>query len=48
MLGTDTVTGTTPNYTHTITPASALPYMTLWREVSGTLWEQYRTARSAA
>ena len=45
VLGTDTVTGTTPNYTHTITPASALPYMTLWREVSGTLWEQYKDCK---
>jgi hypothetical protein len=40
-LGADAVTGTT-NYVHTITPANTLPYMTFWRMLSGTLWEQYK------
>jgi hypothetical protein len=29
------------NYTHTITPANALPYYTLYREIGGTLFEQF-------
>lgn len=41
VLGTDTVTGTGPNYTHTVTPANTLPYMTFWRNISGTLYERY-------
>lgn len=40
-LGTDAVTGTTPNFTHTLTPASTLPYLTVWRDVADTLWEQF-------
>lgn len=39
-LGADAVTGTT-NYTHTITPANTLPYITVWRNISDTLYEQY-------
>ena len=49
VLGTDTVTGTTPNYTHTITPASALPLHDALargqRHAGGAIT---RTARSAA
>lgn len=40
-LGADAVTGSTPNYTHTITPANTLPYVTFWRDIADTLWEQY-------
>jgi hypothetical protein len=43
-LGADAVTGTT-NYTHTITPANALPYITLWKDISDTLYEQYRDCK---
>lgn len=41
-LGADAVTGTTPNYTHTVTPSTALPYITVWRDIADTLYEQYR------
>lgn len=40
-LGTDTVSGTTPNYTHTITPANGLPYYTFWRNQGDVLYEQF-------
>lgn len=39
-LGADAVTGTT-NYTHVLTPSSTLPYITVWRDVADTLFEQY-------
>jgi hypothetical protein len=39
-LGATADTGTT-NYTHTITPANTLPYVTLWRNVGDLLWEQF-------
>lgn len=41
VLGADAVTGTTPNYTHVITPASTIPYVSVWRNVSDTLFESY-------
>jgi hypothetical protein len=41
VLGSDAVTGTT-NYVHTLTPANTLPYFTFWRNLSSTLYEQYR------
>lgn len=44
VLGADAVTGTT-NYVHTITPSNALPYLTLWRNVGDTLYEQYRDCK---
>ncbi len=39
-LGAQADSGAT-NYTHTITPANALPYYTLYREIGGTLFEQF-------
>ena len=39
-LGATTTSGST-NYTHTATPAAALPYYTLYREIGGTLFEQF-------
>jgi Phage tail tube protein len=42
VLGTDVVSGTMPNFTHTITPANTLPYFTFWRNLSSTLYESYR------
>lgn len=44
-LGADAVTGTTPNFTHTITPANTLPYFTAWRALADTLYEQYRDCK---
>lgn len=41
VLGADAVTGST-NYVHTITPANTLPYFTFWRNLSSTLYEQYK------
>lgn len=41
VLGADAVTGSTPNYTHVLTPSSTLPYISLWRNVSDTLFESY-------
>lgn len=40
-LGADAVTGTTPNFIHTLTPSNSLPYITAWRNIADTLWEQY-------
>jgi len=40
-LGADAVTGTMPNFTHTLTPANTLPYVTFWRDIGDTLFEQY-------
>ena len=40
-LGSDAVTGATPNKTHTITPANSLPYHTMWRMQSDVLWEKF-------
>lgn len=31
----------TTNFTHTITPANTLPYVTVWRNVGDLLWEQF-------
>lgn len=39
-LGAQADSGST-NYTHTITPANALSYYTLYREIGGTLFEQF-------
>ena len=41
VLGTDVVTGTTPNWVHTMTPGSTIPYMSMWRNVSDTLFESF-------
>jgi len=42
VLGTDVVTGTMPNYIHTLTPANTLPYFSFWKGLSSTLYESYR------
>lgn len=44
-LGADAVTGTTPNFTHVITPSNALPYITTWRNIADTLYEEYRDCK---
>ena len=40
VLGTLVDSGAT-NFVHTITPASALPYMTAWRMIGDTLYEKF-------
>lgn len=40
VLGSDAVTGTT-NFVHTLTPSNALPYVSIWRDVSDTLFEAF-------
>ena len=44
-LGADAVTGTTPNFVHTFTPSNTLPYVTLWRDVGDTLYEEFRDCK---
>lgn len=43
-LGDVSVSGTT-NYTHTIVPASTLPYVTFWRGISSTLYERFEDCK---
>lgn len=45
VLGTDTPTGTTPNFVHKITPATVLPYFTVWNAVGSTLYEAYKDCK---
>jgi hypothetical protein len=40
-FGAIATTGAGPNYTHDVTPANALPYYTLYREIGDTLFEQF-------
>jgi hypothetical protein len=44
-LGADAPTGTAPNFTHVLTPANSLPYITVWRNLADTLYEQYRDCK---
>jgi hypothetical protein len=44
-LGSVASTGVTPNRTHTLTPGNALPYITVWRNISSTLYEQFRDCK---
>lgn len=44
-LGADAPTGTTPNFIHAITPANSLPYITCWRNIGDTLFEQFRDCK---
>jgi hypothetical protein len=44
-LGADAVTGTMPNYIHAITPANSLPYISVWRNIADTLWEEYKDCK---
>jgi hypothetical protein len=44
-LGADAPTGTDPNYTHAITPNATLPYITIWRNISNTLYERYQDCK---
>lgn len=43
-LGTDAAPVATPTV-HTITPASTLPYITVWRNISDALWERYNDCK---
>lgn len=40
-LGSNADSGTNPNYTHTITPANDVPWVTIWRMVGGVIFEQF-------
>lgn len=40
-LGSTVTTGTSPDYKHVSTPANALPYMTFFRMIGGTLFESF-------
>lgn len=44
-LGSIASAGTAPNRTHTITPGNVLPYITVWRNISSTLYEQFRDCK---
>lgn len=41
VLGTIGTAGAPSDYTHTLTPANSLPYYTFYREIDGTLFEQF-------
>lgn len=41
-MGSVATTGTTPNFTHVITPGNTLPYITVWRNISDTLYERFQ------
>lgn len=41
-LGATVSSGSDPNYTHTATPANALPYLTLYKMLGGTLFEKFK------
>ena len=43
-LGGSAVTGTT-DYTHTITPANTLPYITAWKNLGDVLFEEYKDCK---
>lgn len=40
-MGSIATTGTTPNYTHVITPGNTLPYVTFWRNIGDLLYERF-------
>lgn len=40
-MGTVVDSGSMPNYIHTITPATALPYVSFWRMIGNLLWESF-------
>jgi hypothetical protein len=40
-LGAVAHTGSSPNYTHTVTPANTLPYVAFGQGIGGTLFEQF-------
>jgi hypothetical protein len=41
VLGANADAGTTPNFTHTATPAADVPWITCWRMVAGVIVEKY-------
>jgi hypothetical protein len=44
-LGTVVESGTTPNYTHTITPGNDMLWVTIWRMVGGVITERYEDCK---
>lgn len=43
-LGSLATAGTT-NFTHTVTPGNTLPYLTVWKNLADTLFEEYRDCK---
>ncbi len=44
-LGAKAVTGTAPNYTHTLTPSGTLPMLTIWRNIGNLLYERFNACK---
>ena len=40
-LGSKAVAGAADPYTHSLTPANALPYYTFWRQIGELIWEKF-------
>ena len=47
-FGAIATTGVGPNFVHTLTPANTLPYITVWKMLSDTLYEEYRDCKVAS
>jgi hypothetical protein len=45
LLGANADGGSSPNYTHTATPTSDIPYCTIWSHVAGNITEKYGDAK---
>jgi hypothetical protein len=45
VLGSIATTGTTPNFTHAITPSDSLPYICVWRDLSDVLYEEFKDCK---
>lgn len=43
-LGSTAVTGSS-NYVHTVTPGNTLPYLTIWKDLGATLYEQFQDCK---
>jgi len=44
-LGAKAVGGTTPNFSHTLTPSATLPYLTIWRNIGNLLYERFNACK---
>jgi len=44
-LGAKAVTGTAPNFTHTLTPSTTLPMLTIWRNLGNLLYERFSACK---
>jgi hypothetical protein len=45
VLGANATTGSSPNFTHTATPANDMPWMTLWRNVGNSVYERFEDVK---